>query len=214
MGRVDHLKPNSSSNSTYHVTGHAVGDLQIFQSRQDMREFLARFRNYLSPQPYENSARRKYLKLREEVSLLAFCLMENHFHLVLHQMQCDGIRSLMHRVLTGYGMYFNKRHGWRGSILDAPYAATPILDTDHAKNTIAYIHLNDPIQQLDYEFSSHPLMLGESKWDWIDTDAALNIYGGVDAYKAFLNRRGPSIVEAKLIEQGLDPDSHPYRPIS
>jgi putative transposase len=207
------LKSTDSPNSTFHVTAHGVGDLKIFRGRQDMRHFLTRFRNYLSPQPYADASRHPYLKLHDEVSLLAYCLMENHFHLLIHQKTADGLQALMRRTLTGYGIYFNRRYGWRGPILDARHAAKPVLDADHAKNTLAYIHLNDPIEQLDYEFSSHALMLGDTGWDWIDTEAALAIYGGADAYRNFLNRRGPRIIEEKLAERGLDPHAHPYRPI-
>jgi hypothetical protein len=179
-----------------------------------MREFLGRFRNYLSPKPILDGARHPYVKLHTEVSLLAFCLMNNHFHLLIHQHNATGMQSLMRRALTGYGMYFNKRYSRRGPILDARYAAKPILDADHAKNAIAYIHLNEPIQQLDYEFTSHSLMLGNSNWDWIDTKAALAVFGGVDAYKDFLNRRGPKLIEEKLAEIGISTTKHPYRPIS
>ena len=208
-----HLKPKDAANSAFHVTAHGVGNLQIFRNRRDMREFLARFRNHLSTHTYRDASRRAYAKLFDRVSLLSFCLMPNHFHLLIHQSAPNGMEDLMRRTLTSYGIYFTNSYGWRGPILDARYAAKPILDAEHAKNTIAYIHLNDPIQQLDYEFSSHALMLGESTWDWIDTAAALNIYGGVDAYTSFLNRRGPGIVEAKLAENGIDPTRHPYRPI-
>jgi REP element-mobilizing transposase RayT len=179
-----------------------------------MREFLARFRNHLSPKPYRDSSRRAYVKLHDQVSLLAFCLMSNHFHLVIHQRDAHGMENLMRRTLTSYGIYYTNRYNWRGTIFDARYAAKPILDVEHAKSAIAYVHLNDPIQQLDYEFSSHSLMLGEADWDWIDTTAALNIFGGVDAYKSFLDRRGPKIIEDKLIEKRIDPAIHPYRPIS
>jgi REP element-mobilizing transposase RayT len=208
------MQPADAPNRTFHVTAHGVGNTDIFRSRADMREYLAKHRNYLSREPYRNAARRPYVKLHDDVSLLAFCLMRNHFHLVIHQRRSDGLASLMDRTQRAYAKSFNNKYNRRGPLFDARYNAKPILDAEHAKHAIAYVHLNEPIQQLDYEFSSHNLMVGESSWDWIDIEASLAIFGGVDAYKAHLDRRGPGLIEAKLNEQGLDPGRSPYRPIT
>lgn len=203
------IKPIGAWNATFHVTAHGVGDTKIFLCSQDKREFLSRYCNYLSPQVIRNSSRRRYRKLHDEVSLLAYCLMDNHFHLILHQETAEGMANLMARTQTAYVRYFNDRYRRRGPLFDARYAAQPIRDHRHAKFSIAYTHLNHEAEQRDYEFSSHRLYLGEYNCDWIDVRRGIRIYGGVDAYRAFLDRAGPAILANKLAKRGLDHDNKP-----
>jgi REP element-mobilizing transposase RayT len=187
--------------------------MRIFRDENDMREFLTKFRNYLSPQRYVDSTRRPYPKLGGSIHLLAYCLMPNHFHLVLHQTTETGMAELMKRAPVAYSRYFNLRHGRKGPLFTSRYAAKPIETIEHAKFTLAYVHLNEPFQQLGYQYSSHGLYLGESSRDWIDTGRGLGVFGGFENYKEFLNRRGPGLVGDKLEELGLPRDHTPYRPI-
>jgi putative transposase len=195
------------------VTNRGVAKMPIFRDRHDMHEFLAKFRNYLSPQRYVDSSRRAYPKLGEQISLLAYCLMPNHFHLVLHQHCERGMHELMRRAPVAYSRYFNLRHRRDGPLFKARYAAKPIETLEHAKSTLAYVHLNEPFQQLDYEYSTHGLYVARASRDWIDVERGLGVFGGIEGYRSFLNRRGPGLVGDKLEELGLPRDHTPYRPI-
>ena len=139
--------------------------------------------------------------------------MKNHFHFVIHQRAADGMSQLMRRGMIAYGRYFNLRHGRKGPLFRSRYTAKPITTAEHAKFALAYVHLNEPIAQLDYEFSSHALYLGEHSFDWIETELGLGVFGGVESYVKYINREGPRIVAEKLAEIGLPRDSHPFRPI-
>lgn len=206
------LKPTDAANSTFHVTSHGVGDLRPFFNVVDKREFIDRFKFYLSSEPYTDRSRRPYEKLIGQDSLLAFCILDNHFHALVHQTQLDGMRRLFTRVLASYGRYYNFKYSRRGPIFDGRYAARPVVSFDHAKRVITYIHLNDPIQQFDNPFSSHGLYLDGRQRDWLDVEAGLRIYGGIDGYRDFTNRNGERIVASKLQRWGIDPTLHPYRP--
>ncbi|MBI4898072.1 MAG: hypothetical protein HY827_06870 [Actinobacteria bacterium] len=206
-------KPIDAPGAVFHVTAHGVGDTAIFRSSYDKREFLTIYRNYLSPIPMRNSARRPYAKLHREVAVLGYCLLDNHFHLIVRQQTPDGMYKLMKRTQTAYVRYFNDRYGRRGPLFDACYAAKPVNSLRHARFSIAYAHLNHEIEQLDYEFSSHRLFLGKESNDWLDVKAGLAIFGGVSQYKRFLNQFGPSIIDRKLKKRGLCPESHAFRPI-
>jgi putative transposase len=195
------------------VTNQGVDKMPIFLDEQDMREFLARLRNYLSPQRYVDASRRPYAKLGDQVCLLAYCLMLNHFHLVIHQISASGMSDLMRRTMISYGKYFNVRHGRCGPMFRDRYAAKPVETIEHAQAAIAYTHLNEPIQQLDYVFSSHELYMGSYSVDWVDTTRGLGVFGGADGYERYMNREGPKIVTRKMTEIGASPDAHPFRPI-
>lgn len=156
------------------------------------------------------------MKLIGLVEVLAYSVMDNHLHTVVHQITADGMYRLMHRVLSAFARDYNREHNRKGPLFDARHAATPLNDTDpdHIRFAIAYIHLNHPIAQLDYEWGSHLVLAGERACSWIDRNRTLAVFGGVEGYVHFMNNYGPKIVREKLIEWGLPPDSHPYRPCS
>lgn len=210
------LKPTQSSNTAFHATTHAISDFKAFATPRFKAELLQRFRNHLSPVRTVDNSRRPHTKLIESVCVLAYCVLDNHLHVVLHQYAPDGMRQLIHRVLSSYGRFVNRELGRRGPVFDGRYAAVEIDElrgADQIRSAIAYTLLNDPILQLDNPFCSHDVLSGARNCDWIDRDQVLAIFGGWEQYREFMNRRGPKIVRRKLKEWNIDPDLHPYRPI-
>ncbi|QQS18605.1 transposase [Candidatus Saccharibacteria bacterium] len=65
---------------------------------------------------YNKANRHKATVIGSEVQLLAYCLMPNHFHLLLYQESDRGVEKLMRRVTTGYVMYFNNRYARVGGL--------------------------------------------------------------------------------------------------
>jgi REP element-mobilizing transposase RayT len=209
------LKSRIAANQTFQVTSHGIGALAPFNRSIDKREFLSRFMWYLSPEPWSDASRRPYEKLYDQVAVLAYCVLDNHFHLVVHQFTPDGMRRLMTRVLTSYGMYYNAAQSprRRGPIFDGRYAADPMRDPDHIKEMIGYTVLNDPIRQHGNQFSSSAIHLGDVNSSWLANDLTLGVFGGRDGFREYMNRTGPKRVASKLERWGVDPKLHPYRPI-
>lgn len=214
----DQTRPGRSSftaNKSYHSTARAVGNLQPFKTPAQKAELLARFRNHLSPEPTHNEWRRPYLKLNEEVKTLAFNPMNNHLHNVSHQLTPDGITRLMSRVLARQADSFNKQTGWRGTVFSR-FHATPFeefADSSQIKDMIAYVELNDPIQQFETPFASYQVIAGNLECDWYDPGYVLGVFGGIDGYREHMNRRGPGIVRRKLIDWGINPQRYPFKEI-
>jgi hypothetical protein len=204
-----------AANTTYHSTARAVGNLQPFKKPSQKAELLDRFGNHLSPEPTFNQWRRPYMKLNDEVRTLAFNPMNNHLHNVSHQFSSDGITRLMSRVLARQADSFNKQTGWRGKVF-APFHATPFEETHdptQIKDMIAYVELNDPIQQFETPFASYQVIAGNLECDWYDPQFVLGVFGGLDGYREYMNRRGPAIVRRKLIEWGISPRRYPFKEI-
>lgn len=84
------IRPAEAPNTTFHVTSHGLRDMRIFGNARYKAEFLQCLKNHLSPQPTTNAWRRPHLKLYDQVSLLAYCVMDTHFHLVLQHQQLDN----------------------------------------------------------------------------------------------------------------------------
>jgi len=87
------------------------------------------------------------------VSIGAWCLMPNHFHLLLKEVTENGISKFMQKLTTAYTMYFNKKYTRVGSLLQGVFKSEHITEDRYLKYLFSYIHLN-PIK----------LISSESKW--------------------------------------------------
>lgn len=86
------------------------------------------------------------------VAIGAFCLMPNHFHLVLKEVSEGGITSFMRKIGTAYALYFNSRHARVGNLFLKPFQSSHVSTADnYLQNLISYVHCN-------------PIMLYEPKW--------------------------------------------------
>lgn len=85
------------------------------------------------------------------VEVLAFCIMPNHIHLLLRQIQDGGIKKFMVKFGTGYGGYFNRKYKHQGHVFQKQFTAVHIKNEDQLKVVFVYIHTN-------------PVSLIEPKW--------------------------------------------------
>lgn len=210
------LRPNRDGyafQGLHHVTVHAVGDERVLRDGTDKRELLSRFRNYLDPDPIRDSARHLYKKLGDEISLVTFGLLDNHYHLILQELMQGALTDLMRRAHIGYARYFNDRYRRRGPLFDRSFMPTPIVDSDHAKRAIAYVHLNHVVEQLDYPYTGHRQFLGFDRAGWIRTESGLELFGSTAEYKRYLNVHGPAIIDRKLQKYRMCRETYKYRPI-
>jgi putative transposase len=106
--------------------------------------------------------------------VLAYCLMGNHFHLVVQTPEPNLSEGM--RDLAGiYARRFNARHGRKGHLYEGRFADEPIETEEHLLETLRYVVLN-PVRS---SFCDHP-----NDWDW---SSYLATTGELDA-PAFLDR--------------------------
>lgn len=84
------------------------------------------------------------------VDIGAYCLMPNHFHLLIREKRKGGISSFMQKLTTSHSMYFNKKYGQTGSPLEKPFRAKHVDSDEYLNYLFAYIHLN-PVKVFDPE---------------------------------------------------------------
>ena len=82
------------------------------------------------------------------VSIGAYCLMPNHFHLLLTQIEEDGISKFMQKLSTGYSMYYNKKYERTGVLFEGKFKSEHADNDRYLKYLFSYIHLN-PIKLID-----------------------------------------------------------------
>ena len=175
----------------YHVYNRGVEKRRIFLDDQDYRVFLHLLKYYLSATELSDEHPLKEItgfvpvKLRpieplyNKVELLCYCLMPNHFHLLLKQISKDGMEKLMRRLSTTYAMYFNRRYDRVGTLFQGRYKAV-LVDTDeHLLHLSRYIHQNPTLTKgflNEYPYSSYSYYIGEQKADWLRPEPILKYF--------------------------------------
>jgi putative transposase len=146
------------------------GRRDIFHSREDHDKFI----QMLMVQ-----------KQRLPFYLYAYCLMTNHIHLLIER-RTDDIGRIMHRLLTGYTQYYNRRYKKIGHVLQGRYKAVLCQSETYLTTLVRYIHLN-PVrakmvsQAVEYPFSSHRAYLGLDPAGPLDVDPVLRHFGSKKA---------------------------------
>ncbi|OGN27743.1 MAG: hypothetical protein A2941_02605 [Candidatus Yanofskybacteria bacterium RIFCSPLOWO2_01_FULL_49_17] len=82
------------------------------------------------------------------VSIGTYCLMPNHFHVLLTQKQNGGISKFILKLQTGYSMYFNRKYDRTGSLYEGTFKSQSVDNDRHLKYLFSYIHLN-PLKIID-----------------------------------------------------------------
>ncbi len=85
------------------------------------------------------------------VAIGAYCLMPNHFHILVKEITEGGISKFMGKLLTGYSSYFNKRHGRTGRLFEGAFKAEHADSDEYLKYLFSYIHLN-PIKLIQSDW--------------------------------------------------------------
>lgn len=167
----------------FHVWGRAIDDMQVFPERRDKRAFLERIERYMSPREIRDTNYRPYRKLSDKAEVLAFCVLDNHYHLLIFQKEEGGLIDLMKALLTSFGRYFNDTHGRRAQIFESPYSVRALSDHDDVRHMIMYVHTNHEVLGPNYEFCSHREFVGDRSTDWVCTRFGLALFESVDDYR-------------------------------
>ena len=76
------------------------------------------------------------------VAVAAYCIMPNHFHLLLREITDDGISAFMQKLGTSFSMYFNVKHNHVGNVFVKPFRSIHIDEDSYLQRVAQYIHLN------------------------------------------------------------------------
>ena len=196
----------------YHIYNRGVEKRIIFQDKQDYKVFLSYLKYSLSEPPKKGDVIKTFTlqgspfkglpkmpkNFREKIELLAFCLMPNHFHLILKQKDKDSLKSFMMSLITRYSMYFNKKYDRVGSLFQGIYRAVLVTDEPYLLHLSRYIHLN-PVgftKNLTLAYSSYSEYLGLKKTSWLKPDFILNQFNNkvgiefkkINSYKDFVEK--------------------------
>lgn len=116
-------------------------------NERDYRRFIRSMEEFNDTTPASNLYRANCLKSDFKqrkwlVEVLCFCLMPNHYHLLLRQLIGGGITEFMRKMGTGYTNYFNLKHNRVGPLFQGKFKAVHISKEAHLLYLPHYIHLN------------------------------------------------------------------------
>jgi len=214
-------KPRFVEDQVYHIYNRGVEKRKIFTDKSDHLRFIhdlfefndkdvvlnvqRRFNSKtMEVQPRSLQSERKPRKILVEI--LIFTLMPNHFHLLLKQKRENGIVKFMHKLGTGYTMYFNQKYERVGGLFQGRFKATLLSEEAHFIHLPFYIHSN-PLSLINdggstsiswqeevkflknYRWSSYLDYIGEKNFPSVTArDFLLDFYGGGKIYQKEFER--------------------------
>jgi putative transposase len=187
----------------YHIYNRGTEGREIFTSSNDSERFTALLYHANSVEPLlhrvgrgPTSAKSLLESARGDsfIDLCVYCLMPNHFHLLVHEHTEGGVSRFMQKLSTAYTMYFNTRYERTGVLFQGKFKAREVNEDRYLKYLIAYIHLN-------------PVKLIEPKWKEIgirNVGRAAQFLRSYP-YSSYQDYRGAIRSERKLINPNALP---------
>lgn len=183
-----------SGQSYYHIYNRGIEKRIIYMDDQDYQVFLKYLKESLS-EPNKNSGRKVVIKNQKnsvtfsatprlpknflgEIKLLCYCLMPNHFHLLIYQKDRKSLETFTRSILTRYSKYFNRKYKRVGPLFQGRYKAIRINNDNYLLHLSRYIHLNSAEYQKDLvkTYSSYADYIGTKKTPWINTRKILDYF--------------------------------------
>jgi putative transposase len=182
-------------NGYYHVYNRGVEKRSIFHDPQDYAVFLSYLKEYLTPKGDKDlrlqlnatgisSAERNKIwhslrrqNFSSEITLLAYCLMPNHFHLFLKQKTPKTMNQFMGSLCSSYSAYYNHKYDRVGTLYEGVYRALLVNSDSQFLHLSRYIHkqalsLQGEVLQ-EMQPCSYSEYLGKRKTNWVHPEDVL-----------------------------------------
>lgn len=160
----------------YHIFTRSIADFKIFNNEIDFRRIQQlikyyqvnnniKFSDFLSLKIVQregfNSAFRMLSADKDNlVQIIAYCLMPTHIHLILKQLEKNGIPKYMKDILNSYTRYFNTKHKRKGPLWESRFKSVLVKTDEQLLHLTRYVHLNPVTAKIfnrpeKWQFSSY-----------------------------------------------------------
>ncbi|MCL2341968.1 MAG: transposase [Firmicutes bacterium] len=137
----------------FHIIVQGINREYIFQTSEDIKKYLELIKIY---------------KEDYNITIIAYCIMNNHAHILLHVDNNKKLFKFMHKINMIYAIYYNKKAKRVGYVFRDRYKSEPIYDEIYLLNCMLYIHMNPVAANLvanmiEYKYSSYHEYIGQSE---------------------------------------------------
>ena len=198
-------KVDFSTGEYYHIYNRGTDKRTIFLSPHNYQRFQALLYVCNSTAPVDIAKHfregRSFVELfgisRGEtlVDIIVYCLMPNHFHILIREKAEGGIAKFMGKLSTGYSMYFNGKNDRTGVLFEGRFKAKHVDSDEYLKYLFAYIHLN-PVKIIDPKWKENGIH------DRLAAQDYLNNY----TYSSYLDWQGKVRPETKTLNREASPE--------
>lgn len=196
-----------ASGEYYHIYNRGVAYQPIFKSKRDYERFILtlsyyRFHNsplrlskvlQLSKELKNDMLSTLYKDNKKTVEIIAYCLMPNHFHLLVKQIDNGGISKYLRQSINSYAKFFNTKYKRVGSLFQDMFKAVRIESDEQLMHVSRYIHLNPLVsylvnreELLGYPWSSLQSYVEKFDGDFITTESVLAHFKNGKEYLQFV----------------------------
>jgi putative transposase len=163
-------------NNYYHVYNRGVHQHNIFRNDADYKFLL------------------KYVKKESErcgMTVIAYCLMDNHYHFLLRQNGDIEISQFMQAVFNIYTKAFNTKHKLSGTLFEGPFKAIHVDRNEYLLHLCRYIHRNPldagmVIKPEQWDYSNYAEFIGKRNGALVDREFVNVNFGTPEAYEDFV----------------------------
>ena len=151
----------------FHITVKGINGEYIFQDDKNKNEYL------------------KLLKEKINIDILAYCIMDNHAHILIKTENVDEMSKYMKKVNTSYALYYNKKNMREGYVFKNRFFSQQIEDRKHLFSCIVYIHKNpvkaNIVRNMEkYKFSSFNDYFGINHRNLINNENIFKLFNNKD----------------------------------
>lgn len=198
----------------YHIFNRGSEKRSIFESQRDYRRFLKTLKYYQIEGPKPKFSHFPSLSVTEldtskkMVEIIAYCLMPNHFHLLVKQVRDNGITEFTSKFINSYTKYYNTKHNRVGALLQGMFKAVLIESDEQLVHVSRYIHLNPVASYLiknlgQYRWSSYPEYTNNSFPEFCSKEEILGHFKDPEDYRQFVLDQASYPQEIEFIKHQL-----------
>lgn len=190
MPQAKYRKKEFFCGAYYHVYNRGVNKEKIFRDDEDFIYYLDKLRQF---------------KDKYKINIIAYSLIDNHYHQFLKQLSNIPISKFLLAVNTSYGGYFNKKYQRVGPLTQDRFKQLIIKSDEHFDWTAVYVNCNYEIHRLgkakDYQWSSYQDYLELRDGTFCDKTEINKRFTDVNEFEKFCDDLIKEIIEKKILEK-------------
>ncbi len=159
----------------YHIYNRGNSKQKIFHDKEDYLRFISLLYisntsesfNFYNLMRDNNFDAYRVKRVNLLVNIGAFCLMPNHFHLLITQISENGLSKFMQKLSTAYSMYYNKKYQRTGGLFEGKFKSQHASTDRQLKYLFSYIHLN-PVKLIQKDWKENGIRNKKEAIDFLN----------------------------------------------